>query len=173
MIAWMVSGWLASQGVGALEGATEWTRRETPHEGASRGVSLQRAAVLKSLAAASQGLLFLSETDAPFTSVDAPDQPFQTLDDAAVRALAGHPAEDPVETVSVDHLFRNAVKDQPWHTPKEKADVKRYQALVALIHATLPDAKVYRVGKVSIDVLILGTGPGGGALGLATKVVET
>ncbi len=65
------------------------------------------------------------------------------------------------------------MKDQPWHTPREAADVQRYRALVALLHATLPDAKVYRVGKIALDVLILGTGPGGGALGLATKVVET
>jgi hypothetical protein len=129
--------------------------------------------VLESLVLASRGLLFMSETDAPFTPVDAPGTPFATLDDAAVRSLAGHPAEDPVETRGVDEFFRNAVTDQPWHTPPEAANVKRYRALVALLHATLPDAKVYRVGKISIDVLILGTGPGGGALGLATRVVET
>ena len=136
-------------------------------------MSMEREAVLKSLASASQGLLFLSETDAPFSLVDAPDKKFAALDDATVRALAGHPAADPVETISVDELFRNAVKEQPWHTPREAADVKKYRALVELLHSTLPDAKVYRVGQSAIDVLILGTGPGGGALGLATRVVET
>jgi hypothetical protein len=136
-------------------------------------VNIHRAAVLKSLLLASQGLLFVSETDAPFSPVDAPRMPFAALDDAAVRTLAGRPASDPVETIRVDELFRNAVQEQPWHTPAEIVNVKRYQELVALLHATLPDAKVYRVGTVAIDVLILGTGPGGGALGLATKVVET
>jgi len=136
-------------------------------------VNIQRAAVLKSLLHASHGLLFISESDAPLTPVDAPGMPFTSLDDAAVRRLAGRPTTDPVETRGVDEFFHNAMTDQPWHTPQEKETVKRYQALVALIHTTLPDAKVYRVGRISIDVLILGTGPGGGALGLATKVVET
>ncbi|ATB29097.1 nuclease A inhibitor family protein [Melittangium boletus] len=136
-------------------------------------MNTQRAAVLKSLLLSAHGLLFISETDAPFTPVDAPGSPFASLDDAAVRRLAGHPDADPVETRGVDEFFRNAVQEQPWHTPEETATVRRYRALVALLHASLPDARVYRVGAVSIDVLILGTGPGGGALGLATKVVET
>ena len=129
--------------------------------------------MLKSLLVASHGLLFISETDAPFTGVDAPAVPFASLDDAGVRRLAGRAATEPVERRSVDDFFRNAVTAQPWHSPEEKVTVKRYQALVALVHQTLPDARVYRVGAISLDVLILGTGPGGGALGLATKVVET
>lgn len=152
---------------------SERARRGESPVRASRAVSQEREAVLKSLEAASKGLLFISETDAPFAPVNAPDKKFAALDDAAVRALAGHPAGDPVETISVDTLFRNAVQDQPWHTPQEAQTVKKYRALVKHLHEKLPDAKVYRVGRVEIDVLILGTGPGGGALGLRTKVVET
>lgn len=173
MLSWWLNGWLALHAMENPECLEARTRRPAGPERASPGVSAHRAAVLESLVLASRGLLFISESDAPFTPVDAPGTPFATLDDAAVRALAGHPAGDPVEVVSVDSFFRNAVKDQPWHTPQEAADAKRYRALVALLHATLPDAKVYRVGKIALDVLILGTGPGGGALGLATKVVET
>lgn len=132
-----------------------------------------RAALLKSLLHAADGLLFLSETDAPFTPVDAPGTPFTAIDDAAVRRLAGRPETDAVEVRGVDDFFRNAVKEQPWHSPGEAEGARRYRALVARLHDALPDAKVYRVGAVSLDVLILGTGPGGGALGLATRVVET
>lgn len=136
-------------------------------------MTTSRADVLESLLHASDGLLFISETDAPFTPVDAPATPFAALDDASVRRLAGRPDTDAVETRRVEDLFRNAVKDQPWHSPEETANAKRYRALVALLHTALPDAKVYRVGEVSIEVLLLGSGPGGGVLGLATKVVET
>ena len=132
-----------------------------------------RAAVLQSLLHASQGLLFISESDAPFTPVDAPDVPFAALEDGAVRRLAGRPADDAVGQRGVDDFFRNAVKAQPWHSPEQSEDARRYRALVARLHESLPDARVYRVGEVSIDVLILGTGPGGGVLGLATRVVET
>jgi hypothetical protein len=136
-------------------------------------VNTQRDAVLKSLVDASSGLLFMSETDVPFSPVDAPGQPYAGLSDPAVRALAGHPPTDAVETISIDQLFRNAVLDQPWQSPEEKEAAKRYRALVALLKSALPDARVYRVGTISIDVLIIGTGPGGGVLGLRTRVVET
>lgn len=136
-------------------------------------VSTERKALLSALEKAASGLLFMSETDAPLTPLDASTRPFATLDDQAVRELAGHPAGDPVEVISVDELFRNAVLDQPWHTPKEREDARRFRELVALIKARLPDARVYRVGRISIDVLILGTGPGGSAIGLQTRVVET
>ena len=132
-----------------------------------------RAALLRDLSAASSGLLFVSEHDAPFALVDAPTVPFASLDDDAIRKLAGRPQADAVEVVSVDHFFRNAVLDQPWHGPAEKAAAKRYRDLVGLIQSALPGAKAYRVGAVSVAVLILGTGPGGGALGLSTEVVET
>ena len=170
MIALLVSGWMLLHAAGE---PGERTRRGAPPTRASHGVNPQRATVLESLVVASRGLLFISESDAPFSPVDAPQTPFAALDDATVRALAGHPPGDPVEVISVDYLFRNAVKAQPWHSPSEAADAKRYRDLVTLIHTALPDAKVYRVGKIAIDVLILGTGPGGGALGLTTKVVET
>jgi len=132
-----------------------------------------RAALLRDLAAASAGLLFVSENDAPFSLVDAADLPFAKLDDDAARGLAGRPATDAVEAVTLEHFFRNAVRDQDWHGPAEAATAERYRALVAFIEAEIPDAKAYRVGAIAVSVLIVGTGPGGGALGLATTVVET
>jgi hypothetical protein len=96
--------------------------------------------------------------------------PFKAFD---ARQLAGRPATDAVEEVTVDQFFHNAVQDQDWHGPAEKAVVQRYRDLLDLIHSALPDAKVFRVGSRRISVLIVGTGPGGGTLGLSTTVVET
>ena len=130
-----------------------------------------RSALIGDLEAATAGLLFTSETDAPFAIVDAPG--VSTLDDEQARKLAGRPSTDPVETVSVEYFFRNAVLDQDWHSPAEKAAAKRSRELVSLIESAIPGARVFRVGARRISVLIVGTGPGGGVLGLSTTVVET
>jgi hypothetical protein len=129
-----------------------------------------RGALIRQLEAASAGLLFVSEQDAPFAIVDAP---FAALDDRQLHALAGRPAADPIETVTVEYFFRNAILDQDWHGPAEKAAVQRYRALVSLIESALPDARVFRLGARRISVLIVGTGPDGGILGLSTTVIET
>ncbi|HEX4385409.1 MAG TPA: nuclease A inhibitor family protein [Myxococcales bacterium] len=134
---------------------------------------IDRSAVIHDLEAACKDLLFISERDAPFALVDEPGAPFAALDGDQARKLAGRPATDQVETVSVSDFFRNAVQDQDWHGPAEKATVQRYRDLTSLIQSALPDAKVFRVGRRSIAVLIVGTGPGGGTLGLSTTVVET
>jgi hypothetical protein len=132
-----------------------------------------RSALIRDLQAASAGLLFVSERDAPFAVVDAPGTPFGALDDEQVRRLAGRPGTELVETITVDYFFRNAVLDQGWHGPAEKLAARRYRELVSLIGSAIPDARVFRVGAISIAVLIVGTGPGGGTLGLSTTVVET
>ena len=136
-------------------------------------MSTDRSALIRDLEAAFAGLLFISENDAPFALVDAPGAPFAALDDEQVRRLAGRPSTDAVATVPVKDFFRNAVRDQEWHGPAEKAAAKRYRELVSLIESALPDAKVFRIGARRIAVLVVGTGPGGGTLGLSTTVVET
>jgi len=129
--------------------------------------------LIRELEAAVAGLLFVSERDAPFAIVDAPGMPFAALDNEQARKLAGRPAMEPVETVSVVYFFRNAVLDQNWYGPAEKAAAQRYRELVSWIESALPDARVFRIGARRIAVLIVGTGPGGGTLGLSTTVVET
>jgi hypothetical protein len=131
---------------------------------------IDRSALIGQLEAACAGLLFISEKDAPFALVDALGVPFAGLD---ARLLTGRPSTDPIETVPVEYFFRNAILDQDWYGPAEKAAAQRYRELVSLIESTLPDARVFRVGARRIAVLIVGTGPGGGTLGLSTTVVET
>jgi Nuclease A inhibitor-like protein len=133
-------------------------------------MATDRSALIRQLEAACAGLLFVSEQDAPFAIVDAPSA---ALDGEQLHALAGRPAADPIETIAVEYFFRNAILDQEWHSPAEKAAVRRYRALVSLIESALPDARVFRLGARRVSVLIVGTGPDGGILGLSTTVVET
>jgi hypothetical protein len=127
--------------------------------------------MLKELATAAEGLLFMSETDAPFAPVHWSWQGELTPD--AVRRLSGHKEATPVEVVSADDFFRVAVSEPDWKGADELATARRYQSLLRLLHERLTDVRAYRVGQIALDVYIVGRAPGGDWLGLSTRVVET
>lgn len=129
-------------------------------------------AIIKPLQQASEGLLFLSETDAPLVPFFWPDSSDEKLTTARFEQLAKSPKDAPIKTVKLDSFFRNATKSENWHNDEEKAQVERFKQLVKTIKAELKDVQVFRVGETSIDVYIVGQVEGGYAA-LQTKVVET
>jgi hypothetical protein len=120
---------------------------------------------------ASNGLLFLSETDAPFEVISCQIQ--GELTPAKLLQLMNHPPDAPVEVVSVDEFFAIATQEEDWHDKEERETVKRFQSLVSVLKQNLSNIQVYRVGSVSIDAYIVGVTDGGDWAGLSTKLVET
>lgn len=127
---------------------------------------------LQKLQQASQGLLFLSETDAPFETFFWKAESDSELTPETVAKMADAPTDVAVKSTKLESFFRAAVKEEDWHNDEEKADVERFKALVKTIKETLPGVKVYKIGDAKIDVYIVGQVAGGYA-GLKTQVVET
>lgn len=124
---------------------------------------LERAAV---------GLLFPSETDAPFTAFFWPDAEAGVPTPARVIELAGLSSDQPIKSVKLETFFRAAIKEEDWHNDEEKAETLRFQELVKTTKDTLRHVKVFRVGETKIDVYIVGVVENGYA-GLRTQLVET
>jgi hypothetical protein len=126
--------------------------------------------LLASLAAAAQGLLFPSESDHPL-------RPFRSRGDAssptALLTAEGLSAELPVEVTTVGELFAPMLDPEGDADEAALAEAARYRRLVDLLERHLTDIRVYRVGRVAIDVYVVGRHPSGAWLGLVTKVVET
>ena len=120
---------------------------------------------------ASEGLLFGSETDAPFEVIHWPTQ--EELTPAKLLQLTNHPPDAPVEIVSVDEFFDVANAEEDWHDEEERETVQRFQNLVNILKQNLSQLQVYRVGSVEIDAYIVGVTDGGELAGLSTKLVET
>lgn len=120
---------------------------------------------------ASEGLLFGSETDAPFEVIHWPTQ--EDLTPAKLLQLTNHPPDAPVEIVSVDEFFDVANADEDWHDEEEQETVKRFQNLVNTLKQNLSQLQVYRVGSIDIYAYIVGVTDGGELAGLSTKLVET
>ncbi len=120
---------------------------------------------------ASKGLLFLSESDAPFEVIHWPTQ--GELTPPKLLQLTGHPPDAPVELRTVDDFFAIATVEEDWHDQDERETAKRFQNLVSIVKQNLSQLQVYRVGSIDIDAYIVGVTDGGEWAGLSTKVVET
>ena len=120
---------------------------------------------------ASEGLLFISETDAPFEVIHWQTQ--GDLTQAKLLQLTEHPADAPIEVVSVEDFFEVSTQEEDWHDEDERETLKRFQNLVSTLKQSLSNIQVYRVGSVSIDAYIVGVTDGGDWAGLSTKLVET
>lgn len=125
----------------------------------------------QALAEASQGLLFPSETDAPF-EVFAWSGAQGKPDKARVLAQAGLPPDTAVRAKGLEIFFRDVTTEQDWHNDKEKAEVQRFKQLVQTLKESLADIKVFEAGKPESDVYVVGRAETGW-VGLKTKVVET
>jgi len=120
---------------------------------------------------ASEGLLFGSETDAPFEVIHSPAQ--GELTPTKLLQLTEHSPDALVEIVSVDEFFDVANAEEDWHDEEERETANRFQNLVNILKQNLSQLQVYRVGSIDIDVYIVGMIPGGELAGLSTKLVET
>jgi Nuclease A inhibitor-like protein len=133
----------------------------------------ETSTLVAQLQAATDGLLWISETDAPFAMIhwqaaQASDLPHQQL-----LELTHHSPETVVETVDLDEFFGPAIQKHAWFGAEEQAISARYGELVTILQHNLRDLKVYRVGEMAIDIYIVGQTEAGEVLGLATQVVET
>ena len=116
---------------------------------------------------AAAGLLYPSESDAPFDLVRW-DSSKGDPSPATVAALAGGTGKKrarPVEEVVPDEFFAALA---------ETDDAARFRTLERALRKALTDLHVYRVGgSAQVDIYVLGRAASGEWLGLHTTSVET
>ncbi|MGK3991403.1 nuclease A inhibitor family protein [Sorangium sp. So ce136] len=126
--------------------------------------------LLASLEEASKDLLFPSESDHPLRpsrwDVDASSP-------AALLAAEGLAADTAVEVTTAGDFFAPVLEPPEEAGEAAQAEAGRYRRVVDLLERHLTELRVYRVGRVAIDVYVVGRHPSGAWLGLKTKVVET
>jgi len=119
---------------------------------------------LQSLIDAADGLLFPSETDAPFGTLFYPNTTPESIGEVLERAGAM-----PMQVV---HFFERVTTPEPWHNAEEQETRRRWSELQEATEKTLTEPRAYLVGKGTRLVYIIG-GVEGGCGGLQTYVVET
>ncbi|MEQ1643408.1 MAG: nuclease A inhibitor family protein, partial [Pyrinomonadaceae bacterium] len=127
--------------------------------------------VLPLISRACEGLVYISETDAPVTPVDlgAAD----SINGEMILQRAGLKAGTEINEVDADRFFAKLTAIKDWQTESQKARAKKFLALGKVLEKDLRSLKVYRFGQVRIDILIVGLDDAGHILGVRTNAVET
>jgi hypothetical protein len=127
--------------------------------------------LLQQFKTATDGLLFMSESDYPFEIHEWVNLPEVTPE--YLKRVASLPADTAVEQTTIDNFFRPAVQSYDGQSETARSTSARYRQLVQLIHDNLTDVTVYKLGRINMPVFIVGKARPGNWMALSTRVVET
>lgn len=112
--------------------------------------------LIKRIAAACVGLVFISETDSPV-------EPF----------FGKEPAGSKCVEVEFEKFFERMTGKREWHSIKDRKNAEGFKKLKALLEAELDGLRVCKIGEVQIDIFVVGCDKEGKFAGVKMKAVET
>ena len=123
------------------------------------------------LAAACEGLIYISETDATVEPVSIP----RLIEFSSVGLLKflRRSEEETIQTVDAAEFLGRLSEPKEWHNELEKEIARRFGQLRDVLQNELEDLRVYRVGESRVDIFILGWSASGTIAGVRTRAVET
>jgi hypothetical protein len=131
----------------------------------------KKSALAERLEKACSGLIYISETDAliePFVGGKV-----RTATRVLILKAIEKNDSEKIDEVSFEDFFERLTKSRDWHGPEEKKRTKQFAKLKDLLKDNLADLKVFRFGKVQIDIYAVGTDKEGRVAGIKTRAVET
>ncbi len=117
------------------------------------------------------GLFYTSETDAeilPFNGKKAQAVTFEEI-----LAQTGNKPDSAVEERNFTEFFSRLTEIQDWFGDEEKTAAQKFTDLKDLLEKNLKDLKVFKVGKIQLDVYAVGLDAESNLIGIQTKAVET
>ncbi len=120
-----------------------------------------------------EGLLYTSESDAPFDVTPLQwEGEHQPEKEDFIKLLSLH-ADTPIQTQRLDTFFKPLLKSYDWFGEEEIATLERFQKLKSYVTTQLTHTQVYRVGEVEIQVYIVGETVDNQWVALKTEATET
>lgn len=120
---------------------------------------------------ASEGLYYISETDAEILPFFGKQSQAVTKEEILRQTESETNAE--VEERNFGEFFVRLTEIQDWFGDEEKATAQKFGELKDLLERNLRDLKVFKIGKVQLDVYAVGLDAESNLLGIKTKAVET
>ncbi|MEJ7849171.1 MAG: nuclease A inhibitor family protein [Pyrinomonadaceae bacterium] len=120
---------------------------------------------------ACEKLIYLSETDAEV-------EPFfggkvDILNTQSFLETIRESEKKPVEVTGARQFFERVSKINDWHTASQKKNAEKFAALRKLLESNLSGLRIFRVGRIQIDIYIVGIDKEGKLAGVKTRSVET
>jgi len=120
---------------------------------------------------ASRDLTYISETDA--TVVPVFGGRVNGSSSAEMLAAVNAPDKMPVDETDLDQFFARLTTYRDWFDAREKINANGFAKLESLLKAELHNLKVLRLGKIKIDIYVIGIDEDGKVAGVKTKAIET
>ncbi len=123
------------------------------------------------IAEAAEGLIFISETDAPIDPFRWEQADEVTVE--TVREMAQIDVDSPAEEADVDAFFSKLTAKKEWFGDRENERAERFAELFDVQRANLRDLRVFRFGRIQVSICVVGLDAEGCLAGVMTKAVET
>ncbi len=120
---------------------------------------------------ATENLFFISETDAEITPFFGRQAQAVTKEEILMQSQSM--ANVLIEEKDFAGFFKRLTEIQDWFGDEEKATAQKFAELKDLLERNLRDLKVFKIGKIQIDVYVVGLDAENNLLGIKTKAVET
>jgi len=120
---------------------------------------------------AAEGLFYISETDAeilPFVGTTA-----EKVDQDEILKQTDAPSGSVVEERKFNDFFARFVEIQDWFGDEEKETAQKFVRLKEVLENNIRDLKVFKIGKIELDIYVVGLDAENTFLGIKTKAVET
>jgi hypothetical protein len=120
---------------------------------------------------ACEGLTYMSETDSDVTPIFG--KKVSRLTSEEILSAIGVSANTDVEIASAKEFFTRLTSHKEWFTEKQKKNADGFGALKNILEEELDDLKVYRVGKIQIEIYVLGVDKDKKVAGVRMNAIET
>jgi hypothetical protein len=134
---------------------------------------LPESALQETLEKNTENLLYMSETDAPFTFFEAGTLQSEIPIEKQLLTFLNLSEETPVEIRSFEEFFEYLTTEQDWHEEEDKKIVKQFKTLKESLEENLTELTVIRIGEIDIAIYIAGKTATDTLAGLKTLAVET
>jgi hypothetical protein len=123
------------------------------------------------LETACKGLVYISETDSDVTPVFGKKISRSTTKE--ILSAIGVAVNADVQVANAHELFARLASHKDWFTKDQIENADRFGALKNLLDEKLDDLNVYRVGKIRIEIFVLGVDKDKNVVGVRMNAVET
>lgn len=119
---------------------------------------------------ACRGLVYVSETDSPIVPVLSATPNDVTVEEFIKNAVRSN---GPVEKRPTAAFFDRLTSEKAWQNEEERSNAGRFSKLRAIVLEQLDGTATYRIGRVQVDIFVLGRDAEGSIAGIRTRSVET
>jgi len=120
---------------------------------------------------AAQGLYYISETDAEILPFNGGEVKAVTKEEILSQTKSG--TNLLVEERDFADFFTRLTEIQDWFGDEEKETAQKFVRLKELLEKNLKDLKVFKIGRIQLDIYVVGLDAESKLVGIKTKAVET